>query len=109
VGRSPGSGNISWHLSRLVTRCKAGNVNRRRCSVIRRNGSRCAGIAIKGYDCCYAHGGRFVIARRKLKCQKLKHRAWTKPRSQQKSEAQIKGEARASLAAPLEFPLGKDV
>jgi hypothetical protein len=109
MGHTAGSGNIPWRMSRLSTQIKPGATNRKTCSVIRRDGSKCRGVAIRGHRFCYVHTGRWVIARRKLKRQKLKHRAWVS-RVHQKKEEQIREEAEAAMAALLsDHPLGKGV
>ena len=41
MGRSAGSGNAAWKASRMMTRCKKGNTNRKRCTVVRKDGSHC--------------------------------------------------------------------
>jgi hypothetical protein len=109
MSRSPGSGNAAWKASRIMTRCKPGNVNRKTCSVIRRDGSKCHAIAVKNFERCFHHGGSGVLARRGLYRPKLRYLAWSEPRAQLKSEAQLRDEAKTKLAALSEFPVGKDM
>ena len=79
MGRTAGSGNASWRASRIMTKCKNGNINRRRCNVVRKDGSRCNGIAATNFPRCFHHGGSGVLARRKLYRRKLRYRAWSNP------------------------------
>ena len=79
MGRTAGSGNVAWKASRMMTRCKKGNSNRKRCAVIRKDGSRCNGIAVKNFGRCFHHGGSGVLARRGLYRRKLRYRHWTDP------------------------------
>ena len=79
---SPGSGNAAWKASRRMTATKPGNVNRKRCSVVRKDGSRCNGIAVKNFDRCFHHGGSGVLARRGLYKPKLRYRRWTASKSE---------------------------
>ena len=109
MGRGPGSGNPAWKASRIMTQCKKGNINRKRCTVIRKDGTRCNGIAVTNFDRCFHHDGSGVLARRGLYRKKLRYLAWSEPRAQLKSAAQLRDEARASLAELLEFPVGKDM
>ena len=46
----------------MMTQCKPGNNNRRRCSVVPKNGTRCNGIAVRGFSRCFHHGGSGFIA-----------------------------------------------
>ena len=64
---------------------QACNINRKRCTVIRKDGTRCNGIAVKNFSRCFHHGGSGVLARRGLYRRKLRHFAWL-PRSQLKDE-----------------------
>lgn len=109
MGRSAGSGNAAWKASRMMTRCRRGNINRRRCNVVRKDGSQCHGVAVRGYGFCYVHSGRWVVARRKLRRRNLKYSLWTVPRSQQKSVEQLTEEAKANFAALSDFPQSRDV
>ena len=77
MGRSAGSGNLAWKASRLMTATKPGNINRKRCVVVRKDGSRCNGIAVRNFNRCFHHGGSGVLARRGLYRKKLRYRAWT--------------------------------
>ena len=45
-----------------MTQCKPGNINRRRCVVVRKNGTRCNGIAVNGFSRCFHHGGSGFLA-----------------------------------------------
>lgn len=106
MGRGAGSGNAAWKASRMMTRCRKGNVNRRRCNVVRRDGTNCNGIAVKNFGRCFHHGGSGVLARRGLYRRKLKHLVWL-PRSQLKDEAQLREEAKAKMAALSDFPVSE--
>ena len=75
--RSTGSGNPAWKASRWMSQCKPGNINRRRCNVVRKDGTRCNGIAVTDFPRCFHHGGSGVLARRGLYRRKLRYRAWT--------------------------------
>jgi hypothetical protein len=104
MARSAGSGNLRWRTSRILTQCKKGNRNRKRCVVIRKNGTRCNGIAVKNFDRCFHHGGSGVLAKRRLYTAKRKR--WRVPYSQLKDEAQLKEEARIKWATLVsDFPV----
>jgi hypothetical protein len=77
MGKSAGSGNAAWKASRMMTRCRKGNVNRRQCCVIRRDGTKCHGIAVKSFNRCFQHGGSGILARRGLYRRKLRYANWT--------------------------------
>jgi hypothetical protein len=77
--------------------------------VIRKDGTRCNGIAVKNFDRCFHHGGSGVLARRGLYRKKLRYLAWSEPRAQLKSEAQLRDEAKTKLAILSEFPVGKEI
>jgi hypothetical protein len=62
---------------------------------------------VKNFDRCFQHGGSGVLARRGLYRKKLRYLAWSEPRAQLKSEAQLSVEARSKLAILSEFPVGK--
>jgi len=79
MGRSAGSGNAAWKASRMMTQCRLGNINRKRCTVVRKDGSRCDGIAVTGFGRCFHHGGSGVLARRGLYRRKLRYGYWTDP------------------------------
>ena len=53
---------------------------------------------------CFHHGGSGFLALQGLYSRKLKYRAWTLPRSQLKTDEQIKTEAKAKLAILWDFP-----
>jgi hypothetical protein len=105
MGRG-GSGNASWKISRRMCQCTPGNRNRRRCIVIRKDGSSCMGIAVTGFARCFHHGGSGFMVLTGRNRWKLRRRAWL-PRSQRKDEAQLKAEAKAKLAILFDFPVGK--
>jgi len=63
----------------MMTRCKPGNINRKRCIVVRKDGSHCNGIAVTGFSRCFHHGGSGVLARRGLYRRKLRYGYWTDP------------------------------
>jgi hypothetical protein len=109
MGKSAGSGNSAWRASRRKSQCLPGNVNRRRCSVLRKKDhTRCHGIAVKGFPRCFHHGGSgFMVLTGRIRW-KLKRRVRL-PRSQLKSNEQLKAEAKANLAELWDFPVGKDV
>jgi hypothetical protein len=106
MARSAGSGNLAWKASRIMTRCRKGNVNRKRCTVVRKDGTRCNGIAVKNFSRCFHHGGSGVLARRGLYRRKLRNFAWL-PRVQRKDEGQIRSEAKAKLDALSDFPVSE--
>ena len=66
MGRSMGSGNAAWKASRRMSECKRENRNRKRCSVVRKDGSCCNGIAVNGFSRCFHHGGSGFLALRGL-------------------------------------------
>jgi hypothetical protein len=108
MGRSAGSGNAAWRASRRSSQCRPGNINRRRCNVVRKDGTRCHGIAVKGFPRCFHHGGSgFMILTGRIRW-KLRRRIRL-PRRQLKDEAQLKAEAKATAAELWDFPVGKDV
>ena len=76
--------------------------------MVRKDGTHCNGIAVKGFGRCFHHGGSGFLALQGLYSRKLKYRAWTLPRSQLKTDEQIKTEAKAKLAILWDFPLGGD-
>ena len=106
MGRSEGSGNAAWKASRRMSQCKPGNINRRECCVVRKDGTKCHGIAVTGFGRCFHHGGSGFLALRGLYRRKLRYSAWTLPRSQLKSEDQLKAEAKAKMAL-WDFPEAK--
>ena len=103
MGRSAGSGNAAWRASRRMSQCRPDNRNRRRCSVIRKDGTLCNGIAVKGFGRCFHHGGSGFLAITGLNRSKLRRRIRL-PRSQLKSEDQLKAEAKARMADLWDFP-----
>jgi len=96
MARSAGSGNAAWKASRAMTGCKPGNINRRRYSVVRKNGTRCNGIAVKGFGRCFHHGGSGFMVLTGRKRWKMR-RLIRLPRSQLKTDEQLKAEARLKL------------
>ena len=107
MGRSAGSGNAAWKASRRMSECKPENSNRKRCSVVRKDGTRCNGIAVKGFGRCYHHGGSGFLAFPGLNRWKLRRRIRL-PRSQLKSEEQLKAEAKARMAR-CGIPCGEEL
>jgi hypothetical protein len=81
----------------------ARNINRRRCTVIRKDGSRCNGIAVTDFPRCFHHGGSGVLARRGLYKRKLRYRAWTDSKSE--IERHERGR-RERLADLFDWPKG---
>ena len=106
MARSAGSGNLAWRLSRQTSQCKPGNRNRRRCIVVRKDGTRCNGIAVKGFSRCFHHGGSGFMVLTGRKRWKLR-RQIRLPRSQLKDDATLKAEAKAKLAILFDFPVGE--
>ena len=76
--------------------------------MVRKDGTRCHGIAVKGFPRCFHHGrsGFMILTGRNR--WKLKRRIRL-PRSQLKSEEQLKAEAKAKQAELWHFPVGKGV
>ena len=74
--------------------------------MIRKDGTLCNGIAVKGFGRCYHHGGSGFMALTGLTRWKLRRRIWL-PRSQLKSEDQLKAEAKAKMVILFDFPVGK--
>jgi hypothetical protein len=105
MGKRPQEGNIAWKTSRLMTQCKKGNVNRRRCNVVRKDGTRCNGIAVTGFSRCFHHGGSGVLARRGLYKRKLRYRAWTESKAEIE---QHEREHKERFAEFFDFPQGKE-
>jgi hypothetical protein len=94
MSRSAGSGNAAWKASRRMSECKPGNANRRQCNVVRQNGTKCHAIAVRGFGRCFSHGGAGFMVLTGRTRWKLRRRIRL-PRSQLKSEDQLKAEAKA--------------
>ena len=74
--------------------------------MVRKDGTLCNGIAVRGFARCYSHGGSGFLALTRLNRGKLRRRIRL-PRSQLKTEDQLKAEAKAKMAWLCGFPAGK--
>lgn len=73
-------GNIAWKASLVAQRYTKGNLGKPHCRAKKPDGSPCLNLPVTGFPFCYVHGGRMVIAKRKLHRRKLRYAAWTKDR-----------------------------
>jgi len=65
MGR-PQEGNAAWRAAAMQCKLRPGNIGRKQCNYIKRNGIKCKALAIRNWHRCFMHGGAAVLARRGL-------------------------------------------
>jgi hypothetical protein len=68
MGRSGGSGNAAWRAAAVANQIKPGRGNRRKCiATARVTGEQCGNLAMRGVSTCRLHGGKGMLAIKRIR------------------------------------------
>ena len=83
--RVGGSGNLRWKVALMRGRFRKNGGPHKRCTAVKKDGSKCRGVAIKNWHRCFMHGGARVLVRRGLYISKrVRHARFTESRTQRR-------------------------